>query len=148
MEDTWASRDLPVLDAIVMALEDDFSVDAGRVASAMTGLPADDVERAFYALQGTFTGPVLARLGTGPEALYVKEVTGEARQAVGQWPTADSLVSQLTEAFKAAADQAGDPEEKGRLRRLAELLGGAGRDIAVSVISHVIDAKAHQMGIG
>src|SRR5258706_15444355 len=83
-----------------------------------------------------------------PDDHYVNEVSGEARRAVGQWPTADSLVTQLTEAFRAAADQAGDPDEKGRLRKLAELLGGAGRDIAVSVTSQGLGVKLHPMGSG
>lgn len=146
VKDTWVTRDLPVLDAIVTILEDEFEASVPQVA-AMTGLPAEEVTRAFYALQGQYVGQVLARMGNWPAGVHVKEVTGDARRAVGQWPTAENLVSRLSEAFAVAADKEGDPDKKGRLRKLADGLGGAGRDIAVSVISQIVEAKARQIGL-
>jgi hypothetical protein len=123
------------------------SVTAGQVAG-MTGLPLDDVAAAFYALEGDYVVQVLARMGNPADGLHVKQVTGDARRAVGQWPTADSLVTQLTEAFSAAADRESDPEQKTRLRKLAELLGGASRDIVVNVVNQVVNLKMHQHGVG
>jgi hypothetical protein len=81
VKDTWATRDLPVLDAIVTALEDSFSVSAAQVA-ADTGIPDEDVVRAFYALQGEFTGQVTVRVSGRPDGIYLREVTADARRAV------------------------------------------------------------------
>jgi hypothetical protein len=103
--------------------------------------------RAFYALQGEYIGEITASLGGGPKAIHVKEVSGEARRVVGQWQTADSLVTQLTKAFAAATDREGDPEQKSRLRKFAVWLGGAARDIAVNVCSQVVEAKVRQIGL-
>jgi hypothetical protein len=46
VKDTWASRDLPVLNAIVTALEDNIRVSAARVAAANRH-PGEDVVRSF-----------------------------------------------------------------------------------------------------
>jgi hypothetical protein len=54
---------------------------------------------------------------------------------LGAWPTAETLVDQLAAALRAAADAEPKPEEKGRLRQAADVLGGMAPDVAVSVIS-------------
>jgi hypothetical protein len=60
---------------------------------------------------------------------------------VGQWPPAESLAAQLIEAFGAAAEQELDPEKKSRLRSIASMLGGAGRDIAVEVAAKLLSTR-------
>jgi len=62
-------------------------------------------------------------------------VTDEARQAVGQWPSPQVWVERLIQALLEAAEREPDPERKGRLRALAEGLGGFARDVAVGVLS-------------
>ena len=140
MKDTWASRDLPVLDAIVTALEEDFRVSAAQIAAA-TGLPADEVVKAFYALQWTYTGQVQARMGGGPNAFFIDEVTGAARREVGQWPTAEGLIEQLAAAMTDAAERESDPEQKSRLTTVARELGGAGKAIAINVASVFLEHR-------
>ncbi len=137
MKGTWAERDLPVLDAIVTALEDDFRVNAAQVAAA-TGIPGEDVVKAFYALQWTYTGQVTAHMGGGPAAFFLGEVTAEARRAVGQWPTGESLIEQLAAGITQAAERESDPEQKSRLQAIAGGLRGVAMDIVVGVASQVL----------
>jgi hypothetical protein len=73
-----------------------------------------------------------------PDSWYVTEVTPEARRAVGQWPTAESLAARLAEAFSEAADEETDPERKSRLRQLAGFLAETGKDIVAEVIAKVV----------
>ena len=140
MKDTWADRDLPVLDAVVTALEDDFRVSAAQIATA-TGIPGEDVVKAFYALQWTYTGQVTAHMGGGPGRFFVAEVTAEARRAVGQWPTAESLIEQLAAAMTEAAERETDPEQKRRLTTVGRELGGAVKSIAVNVASVFLEHR-------
>jgi hypothetical protein len=62
-------------------------------------------------------------------------ITDEARQAVGQWPSPQVWVDRLVQALHEAAEREPDPERKGRLRAMAEGLGGFARDVAVGVLS-------------
>jgi hypothetical protein len=73
---------------------------------------------------------------------FVNAVTPEARQAVGPWPTAESLVSQLVCGLDVAGEQETDPERKSRLRQAATLLGGAARDVVVDIAAKVIERGA------
>jgi hypothetical protein len=62
-------------------------------------------------------------------------VTERARRELGTWPSPESLVEALAAALEVAADTETEPGRKGRLRAVAEGLGGAAKDIAVAVIS-------------
>jgi hypothetical protein len=53
MDDTWAARDLPVLDAVVKLLEDKNEVRMGDLETA-TGLEAPVIARALAALEGPY----------------------------------------------------------------------------------------------
>ena len=94
MEDTWASRDLPVLDATVRVMETN-NFPAVRDIAAAAGMDIETTGRALEALDGTYVG--LSRSAGGPESWNVRTVSADARRAVGQWPTAESLVTQLAE---------------------------------------------------
>jgi len=83
MEDTWASRDLPVLDAAVRLLEDKFDVRVRDIA-AETGFDVNTVAQALDALEGPYVVEVRKSLGPDPSSWYIMNVTAEARQAVGQ----------------------------------------------------------------
>jgi len=138
VESTWASRDMPVLDATVRLLETSYFPSAQDIA-AEAGMDAETTARALEALDGTFLD--LSRTLGSPENWHVNTVYAEARRAVGQWPTAESLAAQLIEAFSKAADQEPDPEQKSRLRSIAGWLGGAGSQIAINVLSTVVGHK-------
>lgn len=143
MEDTWAARDLPVLDAAVRLLEDDFEVQVADIA-AQTGFDAETVAQSLEALEGEYVVEVHRTMGD-PSVWFIMKVTAAARRAVGQWPTPESLVEQLAAAFGEAADTEPDAEKKGRLRQVAGFLTSAGRDVATEVVSKVI---LHSTGMG
>ncbi len=123
MDDTWWTRDLPVLDVAVRLLEH-------HDLPEVTDIPRE-------------TGPCSRGCGGAyvdvpktmgdVEGWFVKTVTPQARCAVGQWPTPESVVDRLAEAFGAAAER--DPERRGKLRALANFLGEAGRDFAAEVVA-------------
>lgn len=139
MEDTWVSRDLPVLETVVKLVDEgSFAVTVADIADR-TGLDTKTVDRALDALSGPYVGEY-KKLMTGgiPDSWYVTEVTPEARRAVGQWPTAESLAARLAEAFSEAADEETDPERKSRLRQLAGFLAETGKDIVAEVIAKVV----------
>lgn len=139
MEDTWFSRDLPVLDATVRLLDEgNFMVRVADLAEA-TGLDVRAVDRALDALEGRYVVKYNKQMtGGNPETWYVTKVTSSARQTVGQWPTAESVTARLAEAFESAAESEPDPEKKGKLRQVAGFLGSTGRDVATEVVSKVI----------
>jgi hypothetical protein len=136
MQQTWMERDLPVLDATVAMLEDDPMVTDAGIAER-TGFDLTAVRRALEALDGTYV-----HLGRDMSGFFVDAVTADARRAVGQWPTGESLVSQLAEGLAAAAEKEADPERKTRLRQTAGLLGGAVRDIAVEIAGRFVERAA------
>lgn len=146
MEDTWVSRDLPVLDVVVRLLDNGaWQVTVADIAGE-TGLDPKAVDRALEALHGPYVAEY-QRLATGgiPDLWSVTEVTSAARRVVGQWPTAESLAARLAEAFSEAADKEMDPERKSRLRQLANFLGETGKDLAAEIMAKVI---MHQTGMG
>jgi hypothetical protein len=138
VESTWASRDLPVLDATVRLLETSYFPKVRDIAAA-AGMDTETTARALEALDGTYVD--LSMSMGSPENWHVNAVSADARREVGQWPTAESLAAQLIEAFSKAADQEPDPEQKSRLRSIAGWLGGAGSQIFINVLSTVVGHK-------
>jgi hypothetical protein len=140
VEDTWWSRDLPVLDAAVRLFEDEDFVYVGDLAGE-TGFDPEDVFRALAAMQGVYTGRLQ---GMGDlDRRWITEVAPAARRAVGQWPTPENVVARLAEAFSTAAEDEPDPERRGKLRALGSFLADTGKDFAAEVVAKVI---AHQTG--
>jgi hypothetical protein len=135
MESTWERRDLLVLDAVVRYFDEQDSAEIPDVETfaKITGMDPSQVGRAVRALSPRFikTGPGLGGLTEVP----IMGVTDEARQVVGQWPSPQVWVDRLVAALHEAAEREPDPERKGRLRAMAEGLGGFARDVAVGVLS-------------
>lgn len=146
MEDTWVSRDLPVLDAVVRLFDEGYYAVTVADVAGQTGLDTKAVDRALEALDGTYVTEY-KKLMTGgiPDSWYVEGVTAEARRVVGQWPTAESVTERLAAAFSEAADAEQDPERKSRLRQIASFLGETGKDLAAEIIAKVI---MRQTGMG
>lgn len=148
MEDTWVSRELPVLNVVVNAFEDGNRRQL-RVAelTELCGLPESDVQAALRSLDSA-SPPYLEAPRPGWGAAYPAFITGvteRARRAVGQWPTPENLVDRLAEAFGQAAEHETDPQKRGRLRDVANMIGQTGRGIAVAVAAQVI---LRQTGMG
>lgn len=136
MEDTWAVRDVPVLSAVVELLDHSYMVTVSDVAEK-TGLDLAEVSRSLEAMDPTFVDFRKTETGGDPRFWYVNRVTPEARQAIGQWPTAESLVDRLVKAFGDAADHEEDAERHYQLRQAAGLLGETVRDVAVRVTATI-----------
>jgi hypothetical protein len=140
VDDTWVSRDLPVLDAIVRVFDQPERYDL-RIPELirLCGLPETDVHAALRVLADA-SPPFIT--GTGVEEttypLVVSGATERARRAVGQWPTAERLVSQLAEGFSAAAERETDPEKKRWLREAAKMVGGTGKDMVTEIVAKLI----------
>lgn len=142
MEDTWAARDLPVLDAVVSLLDEGAATGAqpdGADIAAKTGLPLDDVGAALQALRELLE---LGTPGGGPASWFVSGVTGAARREVGQWPTGESLIERVAAGIAEAAEREPDPERKQRLRAVARELGGMAKAVAVNVASQILSHQA------
>ena len=140
MEDTWWSRDLPVLDAAVQLFQEQDFVEAGELARA-TGFDVKDVARALRDMQGHYVGQIQS-MGD-MDRWCITEVTPEARRAVGQWPTPENVVDRLAEAFTAAAEHEPDTERRSKLREVGGFLAETGKDFAAEIVAKVI---AHQTG--
>ena len=144
VDDTWTSRELPVLGYLVQRFEDPDVPDipAKEIAKALDLSPAD-VARSLRKLSGA-TPPYLEVIPPAAEVRdpdIVFNVTERARRAVGQWPTADSVADRLVAALQSAADREPDEEKRGWLRRTAAWLGGAGRDFAVEIGAAVVSRQ-------
>ena len=135
MDSTWETRDRPVLEAIVRYYDEDDSAEIPDVETfaKITGMDPGQVGRAVRALSPRFV-KTLGGL-QGLTEVPIMGVTDEARQVVGQWPSPEVWVDRLAEALREAAEREPDPEKKGRLRAMAEGLGGFARDVAVGVLS-------------
>jgi len=145
MQDTWTTRDLPVLRAIVQVFDDSgHSPDPKRIQDE-TGLEAEVVQKALRALQHEQPSFLTSVTGSwGTQILMVGAPTGHARRSVGAWPTAEALADRLVVAMNKAADGEPDGERKSLLRKAAAFLGSAGRDIAVDVAATALNK---QMGM-
>jgi hypothetical protein len=135
LESTWESRDLPVLDAVVRYFEEHPPELIPQVfdIAEITGL--DEME-AFRALQDLSDTYVDLRPVGPARNWHIVRVTDEARRAVGQWPSPESVVEQIARAFLKAADLEPDEQKRSRLRALGEGLLGFGKDVAANAVAN------------
>lgn len=141
LPDVWATRDYPVLREAVRGIDAGEDVNADRLLTA-TGLSLGEIAQAVRALERRGLIEVEEALGgvTG-----IREVSGEAYLLTGLHPNGDDAVSQLVSALRQAADEVADPEEKSRLRKLADGVGGVSRDVLSGVLTTVITAAGRGM---
>jgi hypothetical protein len=137
VHDTWAARDLPVLDATIALLEQSFMVTVTDIAARCELSPAA-VAAALEALDPVYVDFRKTTTGGDPRFWYVFKVTPEARRAVGQWPTAESLASRLAEELAAQAQREVDAERHGLLVYAARLVGDTLRDATVRAARRVL----------
>jgi hypothetical protein len=125
-----------VLNAVVELLDHSYIVTVSDIGER-TGLDLAEVARSLDAMDPTFVDFRKTETGGDPRFWYVNRVTPEARQAVGQWPTAEGLIDRLVKAFSDAADHEQDAERHYQLRQVAGLLGETARDVAVRVAATI-----------
>lgn len=138
LPDVWVSRDLPVLVEITRRKDEgeDF-VQVSHVATAL-GIAEGQVLRAGAALKRR--GLITASGSMAAEVETFDEVSGEAYFLTGLHPSGDDAVSALVAALRQAADHVEDPDEKGRLRSLADAALGISRDVMGGVLTAVLTA--------
>jgi hypothetical protein len=138
MEDSWVSRDLPILDAIVQYFDGaDEPLQAGipteGTFAEITGRDLGEVRASVRALRRSYL--VVQDGGLG--ASMIVGVTDAARRAVGQWPSAEAMADRVAAALREAADREQDPQKKSKLRTAAEIAGGFARDFVIDALASI-----------
>lgn len=67
----------------------------------------------------------------------IMDVTDDARLAVGQWPSPESVADRIVAELVEAADREPDERKRTKLRAAAETLGSLGRDLLINVAANV-----------
>jgi hypothetical protein len=137
VEDTWAGRDLPVLDATVSLLEYSYMVTVSDIADR-TGLEQAEVARALDALGPDYVDFRKTETGGDPRFWYVLKATPQARRAVGQWPTPEGMIARLADGLSLAADAETDPDRQSLLTHTAGLLAGPLHQVSVEVAARIM----------
>lgn len=133
-DDTWTTRDLPVLKAAVELYDR-----TGRNARATeigraSGFDHDTVQRVLRAL---YREPLFEK-GTeafGGEIIFVGAPTSAALRVAGQWPSPGAQLGRVIAALEAAADDdSRQPEERSRFKQIALSLRGAAYQVAIGAL--------------
>jgi hypothetical protein len=138
LADTWFTRDLPVLRAIVRLIDEPPHGSApylGAVVPA-SGLPKPDVVGAANAL--VTAGYAQALTNHAGEIVRFTAVSGEARRLTGLWPTPQSEWDRLLEQARARAAGALTDVERDRWRAFADAATALGPDDGALLMSALI----------
>lgn len=143
--DTWSSRDLPVLHAVVAMADEGRPPLQSHEIAERTGLDQSTVITALFALAheqpALFTFEDLSDMDG--RDLAVLDPTGEARRRVGSWPTPQTLADAIVDALKQAAETEVDPVRKTGLRRTVDFFNGVGSGVLTGVATAAV---AGQLG--
>lgn len=135
-EDTWTTRDLPVLRAAVQIYEKGERPNI-RVSDIERMLEFDkaEIQRALRALHSEpFFQPEGSVEGQTGVA-FIGPPTGQALRVAGQWPTPENLVERLIAAFESAANnEALDEPERTRAQKIRDGLISGGSKIAIAAL--------------
>jgi len=138
LADTWFTRDLPVLRAIVRLIDEPPHGSApylGAVVPA-SGLPKPDVVGAANAL--VTAGYAQALTNHAGEIVRFTAVSGEARRLTGLWPTPQTEWDRLLEQARARATGAPTDVERDRWRAFADAATALGPDDGALLMSALI----------
>src|SRR4051794_30921569 len=105
-------------------------------------MEADDVQAALKALARRGLIDVVQSRGIGgPQPVVaITDVSGEAYVMTGLHPGDDDIEA-LVDAFRQAAEETTDPDEKGRLQKVGETLKDVSGDVAKRVLAAYIAAR-------
>jgi hypothetical protein len=138
-EDTWTTRDLPVLRAIVDLFEEE--EDEGGIQpwqiQQRSGFDEATVQKALRTLnrQPYFED---AQVIANGEIWMVGAPTAEALRVVGQWPSPEALLNRLIAELQHAAEDEGLPdEERSKLKQTAAFLGTTAWQLALNAMGGV-----------
>ena len=138
LADTWFTRDLPVLRAIVRLIDEPPHGSApylGAVAPA-SGLPKPQVVSAANAL--ATAGYVEVLTNHAGEIVRFTAVSGEARRLTGLWPTPQSEWDRLVQQAQARAAGAMTDVERDRWQAFADAAIAVGPDDGALLMSALI----------
>lgn len=139
----------PVLRATYGLIDqnDETGTTANEAVCDALGLPHNDDAVVLAIRQLNETGYLRAEFN-GAGVAYFIEPTATGLEYCSGWPSPRSGPAFVTEFIDAIAKRADDTstpdEERGRLRRLAEVAGGVGKDVLTDIASKVIE---HQAGV-
>ena len=142
-QETWTTRDLPVLDWLVeqSTVGDHQRHEPAKIAQAL-GMEQSVVDAALQRLllaQPPYIGG--RRSGQQHGLVFVTGVTERALVATGAWPGSDGSPARLAEALAALADR--EPEgspERTRLQKAAAAVGSVGQAALNAAISTAVGA--------
>jgi hypothetical protein len=136
LPDVWASRDFPVLVEVTRRIDaGEHTIEVVTVADAL-GMDSREVALAGAALQRRNLVKAFGADQFSVLAFY--EVTADAYFLTCLHPSGDDAVSNLVEAIRQAADQVEDPDEKSRLRSLADQALNVSREVLSGVMVAVM----------
>lgn len=138
---TWATRELPLLEAIDSGAT---SMGGPRWEDLVTatGLPASEVQLALRRLydNGWIDGFDVTSMGpTGFELMEIR-LLEPALRAVGVWPS--DPYEELVRALRDQINRETDPEQKNRLERLLQAAVEVGQSVLTSVVTDVVKRTA------
>lgn len=145
LNDTWHSRELPVLIAAARVVDTGEHVTPDELAEVDDlDLGADAIEMACEALVPTYldAGRAPRRGGETRGMLVITGVTDDGRRATGLWPDGDTAVAQLLSALRQAEDLTDDPDDQTALRKAGGQLATVSRSVLAEVIAAVITRQA------
>ena len=143
LDDVWTSRDYPVLREVTQRIDQGAGLVNTSDIAATLSMTEEASGLALAALERRgLVSELVEAIGVG-YPLGVCEVSGAAYLLTGLHPDGDEALSSLMSALRQAADSSADEDERGRLRRAADALGGISRDIGAGVLTAWL---THQVG--
>ena len=148
LDDTWGSRDLPVLVEVADLADGLKTVQPARVAAA-TGLNNDQVLAAIQALvHAEYLHEDRSKLGLNGSGEIYLVMPGwlipseRGRRAVGLWPSEQTALDRMVEQLRVIAEDAdADDDTRGRARRILDNIVDGGRDIGLAVASAIVTGQ-------
>lgn len=139
MQSTWETRDLPVLEAIVLLSDERVGPFGVESVVPTAPLSEPEVQATLRALSGEHP-PLLENCTTmaGGSIRLVGSATGEARRRVGAWPTPENLATRMLAALEEAAQSAPTAEERTRLQRVLEAVRDVGTQTVAAILAGVV----------
>jgi predicted ArsR family transcriptional regulator len=138
VRDLWTTRDFPILRAYVeLDAEGEDLLNATDHVAEQLGIPLDELERSLEKLSQAGYIETGATFG-GP---YVTAIRERGLREVGAWPTPETALDRMIAALEAIADNTDDEDTRTRARKILDGLGGAGRQIGISVVGAAIGGQ-------
>ncbi|MCW2701747.1 MAG: uncharacterized protein JWQ45_3282 [Blastococcus sp.] len=139
LDDSWFTRDLPVLRAIARLVDASQHGSSPYLLGAVvpaSGLPKADVLAAAKALASAgYIEPLTNHAG---DIVRITAISAEARRLAGLWPTPQGEWDRLLEQLVARAAQAPTEVERARWRAMADAAQALGADDGALLMAALI----------